>query len=343
MSNITIKEIAKALNLSISSVSKALNDSYDISEATKKRVLAYAKENGYRPNILAKNLKTGKTNTIGVILSSINNLFYAQIIEGIQQYAISVGYDVIFMQSHEQSDKEKSCIEALLLRGIDGLLIAPINESSNYELLKSLHESTVPVVIFDRILHNLETVKIGVNNFKGAYLATQHLIQIGRKKILNITGSKFGLSSERFKGYKKALLDFNVPFVPNYYIQCSMQSYELLDRDLHTALKNIMSGELRPNAILCSSDIISVRLLGVLSEMDYSVPDDLAVIGFSNIDFPGSLNPSLSTIRQPTGEIGRLSTEKLIQFIVKKNWKQLDPETIELETQLTFRKSTAIS
>lgn len=341
MSNITIKEIAKALDLSISSVSKALNDSYDISAATKKRVLAYANENGYRPNILAKNLKTGKTNTIGVILSSINNLFYSQIIEGIQQHALTVGYDVIFMQSREQSELEKSCIEALLLRGIDGLLIAPIDETSNLELLTSLHKSSCPVVIFDRILHQLETVKVGVNNFEGAYAATKHLIQSGRDKILNITGSKFGLSGERFKGYKQALLDHNITFTPEYYIQCNMQSNDLLDTDLRSALLEVMSSDIKPNAILSSSDTISVRILGILSELGYHVPSQLALIGFSNVDFPESLNPSLSTIRQPTKEIGRLATERLIQFIKRANWIQYGPETIELDTELTFRKSTA--
>lgn len=343
MSNITIKEIAKALDLSISSVSKALNDSYDISEATKKRVLAYAKENGYRPNLLAKNLKTGKTNTIGVILSSINNLFYSQIIEGIQQHALTVGYDVIFMQSREQSEIEKSCIEALQLRGIDGLLIAPIDETSNVDLLKSLHQSNCPVVIFDRILHQLETVKIGVDNFKGAYSATKHLILNGRTDILNITGSKFGLSGERFKGYKQALTDHNIPFNPDYYIQCNMQSNELLDGDLRTALQKVLASDLKPNAIISSSDTISVRILGILAELKIAVPDEIALIGFSNVDFPDSLNPSLSTIRQPTKEIGRLATERLIYFIKRQNWIQYGQETIELETELTFRKSTAVN
>lgn len=207
MSKITIKEIAQALNISISSVSKALNDSHEISDSTKEKVLAYAKEHDYQPNILAKNLKTGHTNTIGVILSSINNSFYSQVIEGIQQYALTVGYDVIFMQSREQSDLEKSCIEALQKRGVDGILIAPVDETSNYQLLKSLHENNFPIVIFDRILHHLETFKIGISNFNGAYQATKHLLSIGRDRIVNITGTKFGLSSERFNGYKQALLD----------------------------------------------------------------------------------------------------------------------------------------
>ena len=342
MSNITIKEIAQALNISISSVSKALNDSHEISEATKKRVLNYARENGYRPNVLAKNLKTGKTNTIGVILSSINNSFCSQVIEGIQQQAIIAGYDVIFMQSREQSTLEKSCIEALQERGIDGLLISPVDETSNLDLLKSLHQSSFPVVIFDRIQHHLETYKIGISNFKGAYLATKHLIQSNRKKIVNITGSKFGLSAERFNGYKQAHLDFNVHFNANYYIQCNMQNPEVLDRDLRKSIKNLMDSDNPPNAILSSSDTITVRVLGVLSELNYRVPEDLAVIGFSNIDFPLSMNPSLSTIRQPALDIGSVSIQKLVYLINKKNWSQMDPETIELEIQLTYRKSTAV-
>ncbi|SUJ17832.1 Glucose-resistance amylase regulator [Sphingobacterium spiritivorum] len=340
MSSITIKEIAKALNVSISTVSKALNDSHEIGEKTKKRVLEYAEAHHYKPNLLAQNLKTGKSNTIGVILTSINNPFCSQIIEGIQQHALKVGFEVIFMQSRENPEIERSCIETLMQRGVDGLLISPVDETSNQKLLEDIHDHNFPVVIFDRIQHNLETFKIGVNNFQGAYLATKHLIDSGRTKIVNITASRFGLSGERFKGYHQALTNAGIAFDDQFHIQCNMQNQEVLDVELKNAITRLMNAENKPDAILGSSDTITVTLLGVLAELGYSVPDELAVIGFSNIDFARSLNPALSTIRQPALEIGDMAMEKLMKFIAKKNWHQVQIETTELDTILTFRKSS---
>lgn len=342
MSSITIKEIAKALSISTSTVSKALNDSHEIGEKTKARVLEYATAHNYQPNLLAQNLRTGKSNTIGVILTSINNPFCSQIIEGIQQQALTVGLDVIFMQSREQSEIEKSCIETLMKRGIDGLLISPVDETSNQKLLEDIHTHKFPVVIFDRIQHSLETFKIGVNNFQGARLATKHLIDSGLKKIVNITASRFGLSGERSKGYREALNEAEIPFEPFYHVQCNMQNHEILDVELKNAVSALMNSEHKPNAILGSSDTITVRLLGVLSELGYEVPKDLAVIGFSNIEFAKSLNPALSTIRQPALEIGTLAMEKLILLMSKKHWHQVRIETIELDTILTFRKSSIV-
>lgn len=340
MKKITIKDIAIALNLSISTVSKALNDSYEISIKTKQLVIEFAKKSNYKPNILARNLKTGKTSTIGVIIASINNPFFSQVLEGIQNYANEIGYDVIFMQSQDQSELERSCIETLKLRGVDGILISPVHETSNLDLLNSLLDQNIPIVIFDRIQHQLSTMKVGVDNMKGAYLATKHLIKLGKTKIINITGSKFGLSQERFKGYKKALEESGISFNPAYYIQCNLQSHSQLDEDLKLSLEKILKSNDMPNAILSSSDTITIRVLAILQELDFQVPNDIAVIGFSNIDHPKSLNPSLSTIRQPSFEIGKQSLEKLIFLLTHRNWKNFDPEIIELDTILTFRKSS---
>ncbi|KAF5307633.1 hypothetical protein FQR65_LT18366 [Abscondita terminalis] len=195
--------------------------------------------------------------------------------------------------------------------GVDGLLISPVDETSNQKLLEDIHDHNFPVVIFDRIQHNLETFKIGVNNFQGAYLATKHLIDSGRTKIVNITASRFGLSG--------------IAFNDQFHIQCNMQNQEVLDVELKNAITRLMSAENKPAAIL---------------ELGYSVPDELAVIGFSNIDFARSLNPALSTIRQPALEIGDMAMEKLMKFIAKKNWHQVQIETTELDTILTFRKSS---
>src|SRR5690606_7725102 len=181
----TLKDIAKDLNLSISTVSKALSDSYEISQKTKSIVKQYALKHHYIPNKIAQTLKTGKTYSIGVIVFNISNTFISQVLDGIHMAAEKQQYDIIIMQSRDNVDIEKHLIDVLKIRGIDGLLISPVSYNSNYNCLKKLQELGIPVVIFDRINHELKTHKVGVDNFNGAYLATKHLIENGKRKILH--------------------------------------------------------------------------------------------------------------------------------------------------------------
>ncbi|ASW73590.1 LacI family transcriptional regulator [Chryseobacterium piperi] len=341
MSKITIKQIAETLGLSVSSISKALNDSYEISEETKKRVRDYAKEHNYKPNRLAKSLKGGHSNTIGVVVCSINNIFVSQILDGIQKASYETEYDIIVMQSHENIENEKSCIEALLNKGVDGILLAPVSETSNTEYLCKINSEICPIVLFDRFNPSLDTIKVGVNEYKGALQATQHLIRINRKKILFITGSQFGENNPRIQGYKKALKTLDIPFNNKLMLACNLENNEILNRQISEAITELLKSKVKPNAIFGATGVISIQVLGILAQMKIKVPDEIAVIGFSNFDMPFALNPPLSSIRQPTQEIGFMALTKLVDLLnMEKHKRQRACETILLDTTIDFRKST---
>ncbi|MEN5089047.1 LacI family transcriptional regulator [Sphingobacterium sp. PCS056] len=341
MAKTTLKDISKALNISISTVSKALSDSYEISEKTKKMVQDYAAEMNFSVNKVAQSLKIGKTNTIGVIVCAINNTFIAEILDGIQKASIETGYDIIIMQSREDVLVEKSCIEVLNSRGIDGLLISPVSETSNINLLKELQENQKPVVIFDRTVNQLKTDKVGVNNFDGAYQATKHLLEQGRTNILHITGHQLGVSKDRLNGYKEALREFEIPLKPYYFIECNIQDTEILDKQIKSAIQKTLNAEHKLNAIFGATDVITTRTLGILAELNIRVPEEIAVIGFSNISIPDSLNPALSRIKQPASEIGHTAMKKLIYLI--KHPHYTDFETIELENTIEIRRSSLLA
>lgn len=341
MSNITIKEIAKALGLSVSSISKALNDSYEISNETKKRVVEYAKLNNYKPNRLAKSLKGGQSNTIGVVVCSINNIFVSQILDGIQKASYETDYDIIIMQSNENIDNEREAIEALLKKGVDGILLAPVSENSNTEYLNKINEDVCPIVLFDRFNPAIKTTKIGVNESKGIILALKNLIRIDRKKVLFITGDQFGEENRRINSYKDALKQLDIPYNPKFMLSCNLGNNELIDQQIADSIKSLMRSPIKPNAIFGATGVITIRTLGILSNMKIKVPDDIAVIGFSNFDMANSLNPSLSTIRQPTQEIGFLALKKLIELLdTPQHKRRALYETVLLDTSIDLRKST---
>lgn len=339
MSKITIKDISKALDVSISTVSKALSDSHEISESTKDRIRNYAKENDFSINKIAQSLKLGRTNTIAVIACAINNDLVSQILEGIQMAAIESKYDIIIMQSMEDESIERSCIEVLKARGIDGLLISPVSESSNIDLLRNLKANKVPVVLFDRINSQLNTYKFGVKNFEGAYQATIHLIKQGCKNILHITGSQLSVANERLSGFQAALKEYKIPYNSGNYIPCNLKNTNTIDADIRRSLKKTLKSKNKPDAIFGATDLITIRCLGILADMNINVPNDIAVIGFANTKAAFAMNPSLSTISQPGKDIGYLAMTQLVKMIKSK--REIDDfETIELDTSMHIRKSS---
>src|SRR5882762_5474961 len=205
---ITIKDIAKALNISVSTVSKALRGSHEISEETKLTVHQYAREHNYKPNPIAQSLKRGQSRSIGVIVCNIDNNFFSQAINGIESIAQKNGYNVIITQSRESFEKEVSNSEHLSSRSVDGLIISLSAETRNVDHLIKLHQKGLPIVLFDRVTDEVLTHTIIANNYKGAYEATRHLLQEGFKRIAHITSSgSLSITLERLAGYKKALED----------------------------------------------------------------------------------------------------------------------------------------
>lgn len=344
MTAITQKDIAKALGVSRSTVSKALNDSHEIGLDMKNKIINYAIKNNFKPNRIAQSLKVGHSNTIGVIISSFNITFIGQILEGIHNAAAETGHDIIIMQTYENEESEKNCLETLVSRGVDGILIAPVSEISNIDLMEDIQKNSCPIVLFDRINSNIQATKIGVQEIKSAFDATKHLFSIDRKKILFITGDKFTERHPRLKGYKNAFHKFDVPFNPKYIISCDIGNHASIDDKISKTLRELENLNMIPDAILGATDTITIRALGVLAELKIEVPKQIAVIGFCNTDNPSAFNPSLSTIRQPASEIGFLALKKLAEALNSRQLKHgyTAPETILLDTTLQFRNSTSL-
>lgn len=334
---LTMNDIAKALNLSASTVSKALSDSYEISEKTKKLVNDYAKQNNYRPNLIAQSLKQGHSNAIGVVVASVDNPFLSQVINGIESIAYDEGYNIIFTQTHESYESEVKNVNHLAHRSVDGLLVALSTETHNIEHLKILQEQGLPIVFFDRVTNDIETHKVIVDNSDGAFNATSYLIKQNYSRIAHLTSSEStSVTRERLAGYEKALLLNNIPVDADLIRFCSSGGR---DRDeVHAALDHFFEMEEPPDAIFTAFDKITTVTLSLLREMKKQVPDDVALLGFTNTVLADILNPPLTTVYQPGFEMGKEATRMLINLI-KTELPVSKFETKVLATELFVRDS----
>ncbi|QBQ40132.1 LacI family transcriptional regulator [Sphingobacterium psychroaquaticum] len=342
MAKVTLKSLAKGLNMSVSTVSKALNDSYEISEETKSKVKAYATAHNYQPNIIAQTLKTGKTNTIGVIIPKMSSPFESQIIEGIQEAATKENFRVVIMNSMENEAMEKSNISSMVAKGVDGILFCPIHEHSNINLVKQISENT-PFVIFDRTNYAIDTHKIGVLNTEGTHAACQHLFDMGHRKVAILGGAHQGITADRVAGYKQAHKEADIPVQEEYIIYLNVKSVAELHEGLSRNIQKLRNLPEPPTAVVGISDTITTHSLGILSQLGIKVPQEIAVIGFANTDLAFSLNPSLSTIYQPAKDIGAISFAKVLAILNKKYRNQIEWEDIKLPTTIQLRESTKIN
>lgn len=335
---VTIKDIAKALGLSTSTVSRALRDSYEISPETKKKVLEYSEKINYRPNPIALSLKEKRSRSIGIIVCEIANSFFSQTINGIESIAYDMGYNVIIAQSHESYEREVLNVQYLASRSIDGLLVSVSSETKDLEHLRNLHDRGFPIVFFDRVVDEMETHKVIVDNFKGAYDATIHLIQCGYRHIAALAGSEYlSITRERVGGYRKALEDSGLTYNENYVQHCLLGG--MLYEEVEHSLTALLQQPQKPDAIMASADKLTTNCLRYFKKRKIRVPDDVALIGFSNLDLTDLLSPSLSVVRQPAFEMGQLSTELLIQQIESKRPVKEFEQRI-LPPQLFIREST---
>jgi LacI family transcriptional regulator len=337
---VTIKDIAKALGLSTSTVSRALRDSYEISPETKKLVLEYAEKINYQPNPIALSLKERKSHTIGVIVGEIANNFFSQIINGIESVAKEKGYNVIISQSHESFDKESSNLQYLTSRSIDGLLVSVSAETLNFNNLSEIHKKGMPIVFFDRIVDEIKTHKVIVDNFTGAYNATKHLIEMGYRNIAHLcNASILSIAKERLAGYLTALKDHGIMEDDTMIKYCKHGG--MIAQEIEEALNELWKNKRKPDAIFASSDKLTIGCLRILKKKNISFPKDMGLIGFSNGDLTDLLDPPLSVVRQPAFEMGQLATQMLLQLIESK-YPITNYETKVLSTELIIRNSTTI-
>jgi LacI family transcriptional regulator len=335
---VTIKDIAKSLGLSTSTVSRALRDSYEISPETKKKVLEYAEKINYQPNPIALSLKQRRSFSIGVVVCEIANSFFSQVINGIESIANQRGYNVIIAQSGESFERELVNLQFLASRSVDGLIISVSTETRDFEFFRSLKEKGLPIVFFDRIVDEIETHKVIVDNKKGVYDATNHLIRNGYNRIAAIANAKgLSITKDRLAGYQHALEENHFPVNESLIQYC--QHGGMILSEVQEAVGNLLELNPRPDAIISTSDKLTTGSLRILRANNIEVPHQMGLVGFSNTDLTELLNPSLTVIKQPAFEMGRLSSELLFQLIEGKQ-PVVEFETCVLTTELIIRDST---
>jgi len=308
---ITINDIAKELNISPSTVSRALNDNVKISEATKEKVKKVAQELGYELNLVASSLSKNKTNIIGVIIPHIGSQFFAQALSGIQEVAQSSGYNVIICQSNESVQQEIEMTKVMNSARVDGLISCLTMETKDVSHFNVFEKKHTPVAMFDRVSYAIPGPKIVVDNYEAAYMATEHLINIGCKRIAHLAGS---LSSkvfeDRAEGYKYALQKNNLPLFPQYLL-----SSDLTEQDARDATKLWMSLPEKPDGIVAGSASSGLLIASAAKGLGVRMPEDCSLISLGNERCNEIMTPSLSAIDMPGLEMGRSAAKQLIKCI----------------------------
>ena len=332
--DVTIYDVAEALNISPSTVSRGLKDHPHIRKETKKKIWAAAKEMGYQQNKFASSLRKRRTDTIGVVVPKLNSYFMATVIAGVEKITNKHGYGLIISQSQESAKQEISCISTLFDSRVDGMLISLAFDTKNLDHLNKLLNKNIPIVFFDRVADCNGCMNVIIDNFKAGYEATAHLIEQGCKRIIHLGGNMSrNVYSERFRGYKQALhdngIDFNQKFV--FISDLTGQS----GRDI---MKKVLKQNLKPDGIFASNDTSAVATMVEMQEEGIRIPDDIAVAGFNNEPISQVIRPNLTTVDYPAKEIGEIAATALIEKL--NNSQSVNYSTIVLKHSLIIRQSS---
>jgi len=340
MKPVTLKQIAEELNISVTTVSKALNDYPDVSKKTKALVKELAKTLNYKPNAFAVNLRTKESKTIGLVIPVIVHHFFSSVIKGIISQAEKKGYLVIILQSNESYELEKKQIDLLLNQRVDGIIISLANGTADFSHLNEVIAQEKPLVMFDKIAKIVKCSKVIIDDRKAAYLATQHLIDTGCKRIAHFRGALLPQNSiDRFLGYKKALLDNNLPYDPSlvYICECGDMSFEEGKENAQKLLKDHTDVD----GVFINTDLVAIGALTEFNKQGVKIPEDISIVGFSNWFMSSVISPTLTTIDQPGFKMGKTAFKQLYKEIKAiKNKKPKAPKIITLETELIKREST---
>lgn len=307
----TIKDIARLLGISKSTVSRALSQHSDVNAETRNKVLAMAQRLQYQPNAIALNLRKKRTNTIGVIIPQTVNPFFSRAVSGIQETANLAGYNVMVCQSNESYATEKSTLQSLISAHVDGVLISISRETEHTDHFETLLQKNIPLVFFDRICKSLNTSQVFTNNYEVAFEATQYLIDKGCRRIATITGPRHLYTSlHRFQGYLDALTKNNLAFDPDYLLVTDYRR-----ESIHQYTRRLLELPERPDAIFAMNDMIAIEMMHIIKRAGLKVPHDIAVLGFNNEPITEFVEPSLSSIEHPAHEIGAAAAEILLSQI----------------------------
>lgn len=332
---ITLKDIARELEVSISTVSKALKNSEEISRDTKEKVQAFAKLYNYKPNNIAISLKNKRTKNIGVVIPDIVHHFFTTVIRGIEKYANARGYNVIVCLSEESFDKEVINMEMLANGSIDGFIMSLSSETQqkgDYNHLKEVTEQGIPVVLFDRITNEVECDKVIIDDELGGYMATKKFIEQGKKRIALITTDDYlSVSKARTTGYRRALAESNLGVDESMILK--MPSMEMDEK----RIKDFLDSQ-EPEAVLCVNEIFAVYSMGLALKKGLKIPDDISFIGFTDGVLSKYANPSLTVVAQHGEKMGEVSAKMLIDKVESEEEVETYQTKI-LEPTLVIRES----
>ena len=335
LEKVTIIDIAKELNITAATVSRALNDHPAISDETKQRVAEVAQRLNYKTNKIASSLRSGKSHAIGVLIPSAEIKFFGSVVHGIEQTANLHGYNVLIYQTNESRDYEVKGIETFLSARVDGILVSIAKETTDYSHFIEMKTRGMPIVFFDRAIDDLGISSVTINDYKGAFMATDHLIKQGYKKIAHIAGPQhIKLFNDRLKGYMGAL-QANKIMVDADLIYMGDVSIDAGKR----AIKYFFEKENKPDAAFTVEDFTALGALKELKDKNIKTPEEFGLIGFANELFGEHITPSLSTIDQQTVLMGKESFKLLLNMISKGSRDTL-PQKIILDPIPIFRNSS---
>ncbi len=332
---ITIKDIARELGISPSTVSRALKDHPDISQETKRLVNELATKYNYKPNIIALSLRSQRSNVIGVVIPELVHFFFSSVISGIEEVANKHGYSVMISQSGEDFNREVAACDVFLNSIIDGLIVSVSKETNDYSHFKRFEDEGIPIVFFDRIIEEIHSDRVIIDDFDGAYQATEHLIIQGRRKIVHFSGPQNRLIGQnRLNGYLKAMRDNGVVIDEKLIIHCDTFQSALVETQ-----KLIDSG-VKFDSIFTVNDFTAAGVIKILTRNGIKIPQDVSVVGFGDDQTSMMVEPTLTTVSQPGYEMGKKAMEQLIRRITQT--RQEPPATEILKTQLIVRESSKI-
>lgn len=334
MEHVTIKDVAKALGVSVSAVSKAFNDKYDIKAETREKILKVAKELGYSPNPIARKLTQKRSYNIGVVVPEFLNPFFPKVILGIQEVLHEKGYQVLIMQSNESAVTERENIKTLVDNFVDGIILSLTQETENIAFIQDLINKDFPIVLFNRVSGELNVSKVVFDDYKWSLFVTEHLIQQGNKELINLSGpSHLNLSKNRIRGFIDAHRKYHLSVSKENIIETdlSMEKGEQI-------VEELIKKDRLPQGLVCVNDPTAKGAIRALKKYGYKIPNDVAVIGFTETPSGALIDPPLSSVEQPSVQMGQLAAELILKQMDSNKLKV--PETIVLSGKLKIRESS---
>jgi LacI family transcriptional regulator len=332
---VTIYDLASALNLSIATVSRALKNDPVVNKQTKKKIFDLAEKMEYRTNHFARNLRSQHTNTIGIIVHELNSNFINSVLAGVEKVTTEAGYDLIIAHSSESYIKEVANAKNLFEKRVDGLIASLSFDSKNLDHFKVFKDKGVPVIFFDRVEQEGNNTVVVIDNYKCGYQATQHLIEQGCKRIVHITSNlKRNVYSERFKGYKEALSDNGIA-----YDEKLLMINDLSEKAGIESAMQILKMDPLPDAAFITNDFVAAVCMRTLKENGIRIPEDIAIVGFNNDAICTLVEPSLTTINYPGIDVGEVAARNLVNHL-KGIGNIQNTNTIIIRSNLIVRKSS---